>query len=118
MLLPRVLATWCALAALMTANGVAIILAVTRAAFRPLAARPARTRAAYSALLVGLTVGFELVVGRWVDHRTWAELAGNYALWRGRLWPLVLLALASTPFLWMVRGSGAGGRPAAGATAR
>ena len=124
MLLSRVLAVWCLLAVLMTANGVArevalkrlvsapaadaisaaagvaIILTATYAGLRPLAGQPARTLAWCSALFVGLTVGFELVVGRYVDHRTWAELAGNYALWRGRLWPLVLLVLALTPFLW------------------
>ena len=124
MSLSRILGVWCALAALMSVNGiarelllvprttratadalsalggVAIILAVTAIGFRPLAGQPVRTLAQTSALLVCLTVLFELVVGRWVDRRSWSQLAEHYALWRGHLWPLVLLALASTPFVW------------------
>jgi hypothetical protein len=51
-------------------------------------------------MLVVLTVAFEFLIGRYVDHKSWADLVGNYAIWRGRLWPIVLLVLALTPFLW------------------
>ena len=47
-----------------------------------------------------LTVLFELLFGHYVDHKSWAELAANYALWNGRLWPIVLAVLAFTPFVW------------------
>lgn len=67
---------------------------------RPLAglpsARPGRTALAW----VGLTVLFELAVGRWVDGKSRGELVADYALWRGRLWPVVLAAVAVAPLLW------------------
>ena len=39
-------------------------------------------------------------VGRYVDRKSWSELVVNYAIWRGRLWLIVLATLALTPFLW------------------
>jgi hypothetical protein len=47
-----------------------------------------------------LTVAFELVFGHYVDHKSWTELADNYAIWRGNLWPLVLASLVRAPFIW------------------
>lgn len=120
----RVLLAWCALAVLMSANGVfreavlrtrlplpwpavvsaalgiVIILAVTRAMFPPLHDASPGQLVLLSAVLVVLTVAFETAVGLMVDRRSWSALFGHYALWRGELWPLVLLVLASTPFLW------------------
>lgn len=120
----RTLGVWALLAVAMTANGIlrevalapalgrtgadvlsaalgiAIILATTRPFLRPLAgaasAHPARIALAW----VALTVAFEFVVGRWVDGKSWTELLANYAIWRGRLWPLVLATVAAAPFLW------------------
>jgi hypothetical protein len=124
MSLPRILGVWLALAVLMSANGVfretvlrpqlgprpadllsaatgmTLILLVTAFGFRPLAGYSLTSLATVSILLVGLTVVFEVVMGRTVDHKTWAELAGNYALWRGKLWPVVLGVVAVTPWLW------------------
>jgi hypothetical protein len=60
-----------------------------------------------SAFLVVLTVIFEFAIGRLVDHRSWSELLGHYAIWRGQLWPVLLLLIAVSPFLWgrwLVRG--------------
>ena len=120
----RVLGVWLILAVLMSANGVfretvlrtslgaqpadvlsaaigiTLILVVTAFGFRPLAGLPLARLLAVSLLLVGLTVAFELVMGRLVDHKSWAELAGNNAFWRGRLWPLVLAVVAVSPILW------------------
>ena len=93
------------------AIGIALILVVTAVGFRPLAGAPTVQLAAASALLVCLTVAFEFIIGRTVDHKSWAELFGNYAIWRGRLWPVVLLVVALTPFIWgrwAVRGVRAG----------
>lgn len=121
---PRLLGIWALMAVAMSANGIfrelalkrlvspaiadvmnaalgiAIILLITRWLLRPLAGRSIAQLAIASLLLVGLTVVFEFAMGRYVDHKRWAELRENYALWRGRLWPLVLLTLALTPFLW------------------
>src|SRR5688500_3367933 len=111
--LKRALIVWLILAVLMSANGVfretvlrpslgdrpadllsaalgiTLILVVTAFGFRPLIGLRLSQLVAVSLLLVGLTVVFEFVMGRFVDHKSWAELAANYAFWRGRLWPLV-----------------------------
>ena len=80
--------------------GAAIILLVTRLFFRAFAKNSIPALLAASGVLVGLTVAFEFLVGRYVDHKTWAELLGNYAIWSGKLWPLLLLLVALTPFIW------------------
>jgi hypothetical protein len=46
-----------------------------------------------------LTIGFEFGFGRAVAKKSWSELGGEYDLRRGRLWPLVLLAIATGPAL-------------------
>lgn len=52
-----------------------------------------------SVVLVAVTVIFESVIGRIVDHKSWSEIVGHYYIWRGELWPIVLLWLASMPFI-------------------
>jgi hypothetical protein len=44
----------------------------------------------------GLTAGFEFGLGR-ARGLSWAQAAADYNLARGRLWPLVLIALALGP---------------------
>ncbi len=80
--------------------GIVIILAVTRPFFRPLAGSTPPELLIVSGVLVVLTVIFEFTFGHWVDGKSWSELAGNYAIGRGRLWPIVLLVLAASPFIW------------------
>ncbi|WKW12981.1 hypothetical protein Strain138_002292 [Pseudogemmatithrix spongiicola] len=80
-------------------SGIAVILLVTRLMFRIPAATPTRQLALYSVILVALTVAYEFGIGI-AGGRSWPEMLENYALWKGRLWPLVLAALALTPFLW------------------
>src|SRR5689334_13030786 len=65
---------------LSAAIGVVLILLVTAAGFRPLAGASIGRLLAISVLLVMVTVVFELVIGRTVDHKSWAELLGNYAI--------------------------------------
>jgi hypothetical protein len=120
----RVLTTWALLAVAMALNGIvretmlkrampsgaadvvsallgaAIILFVTRPMFRSLRGSPDRALAMASVVLVLLTIVFEFAVGLYVDHRSWTELLGNYAIWRGRLWPILLALVALTPFIW------------------
>ena len=119
----RIIGTWLVLALAMTFNGIfretvlrramtgrgadvasavvgiIIILGVTWLLFPPLGALPTSELLEISAVLVALTVGFEFAVGRWVDRKSWRALVENYAIWRGHLWPIVLLALALTPFI-------------------
>lgn len=80
--------------------GLVIILAVTRPFFKPLAGSTPPELLIVSAVLVILTVIFEFTFGHWVEGKSWRELAGDYAIWRGRLWPIVLLVLAASPFIW------------------
>jgi hypothetical protein len=80
--------------------GIALILGITRWLFRPLAGSAPRELVRASVLLVCLTVAFEFLVGHYVDGKSWTELVANYAIWRGRLWPIVLATIALTPFLW------------------
>ena len=86
--------------AISVALGVVIMLALTRFLLRPLAGKATSQLVRASLFLVVLTVAFEFVFGRYVDGRSWSELAANYAIWRGALWPIALAALAFTPFLW------------------
>jgi hypothetical protein len=90
---------------LSAALGIALILTVTRVAYRS-----PRTHAQMPSIAVpplgvslawvGMTVAFEELFGHYVDGKSWAELAANYALWRGQLWPLVLLTVGLAPVLW------------------
>jgi hypothetical protein len=124
MTLRRFLATWGALALLMSVNGIfrelvlrdalpgtaadlasallgaTLILLVTRTGFRALAGAPGRTLLAVSLAFVCLTVAFELVIGRAVDGKSWSELLADYAIWEGRPWPALLLLVALTPWIW------------------
>jgi hypothetical protein len=80
--------------------GAAIILGATRLLFRPLVGRSSAELLRVSAMFVGLTVAFEFSFGHYVDHKSWSELFANYEIWNGRLWPVLLVILALTPFLW------------------
>ena len=86
--------------ALSAVIGIAIIIVSTRYLLHPLAGKSVPQLVRASALLVALTVVFEFAFGHYVDKKSWAELAANYEIWNGRLWPLVLAVLATTPFVW------------------
>jgi len=120
----RMLATWLALAVVMSINGVfrelalrpavgpriasvlsaaigiALVLLTTRALFPPLRGRGTGTLAAVSVVIGLLTVSFETALGIVVDHKSSSDLVEHYALWRGELWPIVLAVLVLTPFIW------------------
>jgi hypothetical protein len=80
--------------------GIAIVLAVTSQFFRSTRAMGMDELFRVSILWLVMTVAFEFSFGHYVDHKTWSELAANYAIWRGRLFILVLVALGLAPFLW------------------
>ncbi len=82
------------------ALGMTIILGTTGALFRAVPGWRRADSSRLAALWVGLTIVFEFSFGHYVDGKSWGELVENYALWKGRLWPLVLLSLAAAPFLW------------------
>jgi hypothetical protein len=50
------------------------------------------------ALWLVLTLIFEFSVGRFIEHRSWAELFEAYTFKGGNIWPLVLLAAFIAPW--------------------
>ncbi|MDQ7833015.1 MAG: hypothetical protein RDU30_14885 [Desulfovibrionaceae bacterium] len=54
---------------------------------------------------VGWTVAtciFECVMGRVVMKLPWSEILADYHLFRGRLWPLVLMSTLTAPVLCLI----------------
>lgn len=82
--------------------GIVLIGVITRWGLRPLAiGKPSISELwMVSVALIVLTVTFETLLGRFVDNKSWSQIAAHYALWRGELWPIVLAWLAATPFVW------------------
>ncbi len=80
--------------------GVALIAVITSIGFRAIGDATAMELLTLSVALVAATVVFETVLGRVVDHKSWSDLLAHYDLLHGELWPLVLLWLALTPFVW------------------
>lgn len=69
------------------------------------AIRRLRPASLHSALAGGvwwfvLTVAFECLFGHYVAGDSWAQLAENYDLAAGRLWPLILVWVAVAPALF------------------
>ena len=57
-----------------------------------------------------LTVAFEFAFGHWVAGHSWSRLFADYDLLAGRVWLLLLIAVAAAPrFALWVRGPGAAG---------
>ena len=81
--------------------GIALIAVITSIGFRAIGDASAMALLTLSLALVAATVVFETVIGRVVDHKSWSELLAHYDLLRGELWPLVLVWLALTPFVWV-----------------
>jgi len=49
---------------------------------------------------MALTVAFEFLFFHYVAGHPWAELLANYDITEGRLWPLILLWVASGPYFF------------------
>lgn len=50
-------------------------------------------------LWLGLTLAFEFSFGRYVQHKSWAELLDAYAFKEGNIWPAVLVVTLLAPYL-------------------
>lgn len=48
---------------------------------------------------LGLTLAFEFSFGRFVQHKSWAELLDAYAFKEGNIWPVVLMVTLLAPYL-------------------
>jgi len=83
--------------------GIGIILGATGAFFRAFPGWRDANPIRLAVIWTTLTVAFEFIFGHYVDRKSWSELAANYAIWNGRLWPLVLLSLILAPFIWTRR---------------
>ena len=81
--------------------GIAIILGTTGTFFRAFPEWRRTNPLRLAAIWTALTIAFEFIFGHYVDRKSWSELAANYQVWEGRLWPLVLLSLVLAPFLWI-----------------
>jgi hypothetical protein len=62
---------------------------------------PASTRDALriGVLWLGLTLGFEFLVGHYLFRQPWRSLLEDYDITRGRIWVLVLLVVLFAPLL-------------------
>jgi hypothetical protein len=49
-----------------------------------------------------LTMVFETSVGL-LGGLSWRELLAAYAVWDGAVWPLVLISVVASPFIWLPR---------------
>ena len=92
--MPDIAAEW-----MSAATGIALVLGITRLLFNIPEETTSGRLFAQSGLLVALTIAYEVAIG-FAGGRSAREMLSNYALWDGRPWPLVLLALAATPWLW------------------
>lgn len=59
-----------------------------------------RQAAAIGLAWLGLTLGFELAVGRFVSGLSWREIVAEYDLAAGRLWLLVPVWVAVAPYVF------------------
>jgi hypothetical protein len=80
-------------------TGLAIILAIVIASIRWIDATRVTQLWEIGLLWLGLTVGFEIVLGRFVMGLSWKRIASDYNLLQGGLMPLGLLVLTLSPLI-------------------
>ena len=84
-------------------SAISAILLIQLIAFLSLRGEPARSwkqLVAVAIVWLVLTVAFEFVLGHYVDGKTWSEIADDYNLLDGNLWPVVLASIVAAPFIW------------------
>ena len=86
------------------ALGITIILAVTRHFLRR--AQPDVHPGRVAALWLGVTIAFEFLFGHYIAKHSWRRLIQDYNLFAGRLWVLVLAAVAAAPYILFALGTG------------
>jgi hypothetical protein len=95
------------------AVSIVIVVAGTFVRGRPAASRPELLQVGAVWLL--LTVAFEFLFGHYVVGATWQEQLADYDVRQGRFWPLVLVAVLVSPWVW---GLARPGRPEARTSGR
>ena len=81
-------------------TGIAIFLAYTWLLNSIWPIETAEQAVTIGLLWLAMTVAFEFLFGHYVMHHSWSKLLGDYNVVRGRLWVLVLAAVAALP--WVV----------------
>ena len=79
---------------------IASVLLVTQPLFRPYSGQWAEVLAWYGIVLATLTVFFETVFALYVQHLFGYEVLARYNVFRGQLWPFVVVAVGCTPLIW------------------
>jgi hypothetical protein len=80
-------------------TGSLVILLIALACIGWIPARNARTLLLVGFTWVVLTIAYELALGRFAFHLSWAEIASDFDLLQGRLLPVGLLFLMFSPLL-------------------
>ena len=85
-------------------TGSIIILAIALAFVRWIGASRTTDLLAVGVLWLGLTLGFEILFGRFVVGASWERLAADYNVLEGGLLPFGMLVLMLSPLIaWKVR---------------
>ena len=88
-------------------TGSAMILVIALATSKWLRADGLRQLLCVGAMWLGLTLGFEIFLGRFVIGYSWQRVASDYKLFEGGLLPIGMLILAAAPLVAAkIRGSG------------
>jgi hypothetical protein len=80
-------------------SGIAIILAIVFASIRWIGATRVAQLWGIGLIWLGLTVGFEIGLGRFAMGLSWERIASDYNLPQGGLMPLGLLVLSLSPII-------------------
>jgi hypothetical protein len=80
-------------------TGSAIILAIALVTVRWLHAEGIYQLIGVGVLWLGLTLSFEIILGRFVMGYTWERIGSDYNLFAGGLLPIGLLVLTTAPFI-------------------
>lgn len=88
--------------AISAALGIALILLITGAVFRIAPETPRAALWRMSAVLVTLTIAYEVAIGL-LGGQSWQAMAANYAIWRGAQPPNAFIPVTACPRMseWM-----------------
>jgi hypothetical protein len=80
-------------------TGSAMILAIAGASVRWIGAARVSALLRIGLLWLGLTLGFEILLGRFLMRYSWEKIASDYNILKGGLLPIGLLVLTISPLL-------------------
>jgi hypothetical protein len=80
-------------------SGSVPILAIALLFVRWIGAESTRALLSIGTAWLALTLLFEIGLGRWVFGRSWEDLASDFEIWKGGLFPIGLLVLLLAPLI-------------------